>query len=312
MGFQNPVVAGKTLVREAIQSPNYVAGSSGWTINRDGTAEFAQIQLRGALSTGFAPNPRITVDDSLTLSSPAVAFYDGVNPDPGFIYGTDDGTQTALHMITGHVAGPGTAGASLLLGTDGFYVNHETQNLGLGIDWDPDPEIGSVQAIHRGGVATLTSNGNYSWVSLLVDGKVGTGTTTTAVGTGDTNIIAANNANTPVISDRAYLALVQIDYYRASVGALARLDMKLWNGAVGGTQLGGTARIPMAGPLSTARRTAVGMFVWRAASTQTMANLNLSLATTDTTVGQNWTAEVNAGFSFTVHEIGDASNISNL
>lgn len=47
MPFTNPIVGGNKLIREAIQSPNYVAGSSGWTINRDGTAEFAQATIRG-------------------------------------------------------------------------------------------------------------------------------------------------------------------------------------------------------------------------------------------------------------------------
>jgi hypothetical protein len=43
VGFERdtPVVGGNVLVREAIQSPNYVPGVSGWTINADGTYEFA-------------------------------------------------------------------------------------------------------------------------------------------------------------------------------------------------------------------------------------------------------------------------------
>lgn len=39
-GFNNPVVGALALIRAAIRSPNYVAGSTGWTINKDGTAEF--------------------------------------------------------------------------------------------------------------------------------------------------------------------------------------------------------------------------------------------------------------------------------
>lgn len=45
--FTNPVVGGIQLVRNAIQSANYVAGVSGWTIRRDGTAEFASGTFRG-------------------------------------------------------------------------------------------------------------------------------------------------------------------------------------------------------------------------------------------------------------------------
>lgn len=39
MPFDNPVVAGDTLVRNAMQSENYVPGVSGWTIRRDGSYE---------------------------------------------------------------------------------------------------------------------------------------------------------------------------------------------------------------------------------------------------------------------------------
>jgi hypothetical protein len=50
--FQNPIVAGTTLVRDAIKSPNYVAGSTGWTINQDGTVEFSNGTFRGQLIAG--------------------------------------------------------------------------------------------------------------------------------------------------------------------------------------------------------------------------------------------------------------------
>ena len=54
MQFGNPVVGGLFLVRAAIRSPNYVAGSAGWTINQDGTVEFASGTFRGLLAIGNA------------------------------------------------------------------------------------------------------------------------------------------------------------------------------------------------------------------------------------------------------------------
>lgn len=54
MTFRDPVVAGDTLVRPAIQSPNYIPGTSGWTINADGTAEFSDATVRGSLAAGDA------------------------------------------------------------------------------------------------------------------------------------------------------------------------------------------------------------------------------------------------------------------
>lgn len=54
----NPIVGGTVLRRPAIQSPNYVAGSTGWTINADGSVEFNNAAIRGELDVGVSPNPR--------------------------------------------------------------------------------------------------------------------------------------------------------------------------------------------------------------------------------------------------------------
>lgn len=51
MPFSNPIVGGTTLIRPSIHSPDYVAGVSGWTINKDGTAEFNDVTVRGDLSS---------------------------------------------------------------------------------------------------------------------------------------------------------------------------------------------------------------------------------------------------------------------
>lgn len=48
MSFLNQIVAGVKLVRAAIQSPNFVAGVSGWIIRRDGSAEFNNVVVRGS------------------------------------------------------------------------------------------------------------------------------------------------------------------------------------------------------------------------------------------------------------------------
>lgn len=57
MTFSNSVVGGITLVRPAIRSPNYVLGSTGWTINADGSAEFNNVTVRGSLIIGTSPFP---------------------------------------------------------------------------------------------------------------------------------------------------------------------------------------------------------------------------------------------------------------
>lgn len=53
MGFVNPILGGGgALVRPAVRSPNYVPGAAGWTINRDGSSEFAGMVLRSTDGSG--------------------------------------------------------------------------------------------------------------------------------------------------------------------------------------------------------------------------------------------------------------------
>jgi len=52
MAFRNPAIAGQYLVRPALRSPNYVTGSTGWTVNRDGSAELNSAVIRGSVSIG--------------------------------------------------------------------------------------------------------------------------------------------------------------------------------------------------------------------------------------------------------------------
>lgn len=79
MPFTNPIIAGTTLIREAIQSPDYVAGVSGWSINRDGSVEFNNAVVRGTLTT-----PGVSVTDTgLAIPATAAPAY------PGFVFTTD-------------------------------------------------------------------------------------------------------------------------------------------------------------------------------------------------------------------------------
>lgn len=58
-GFANPIIGGDgTLVYPAIHSPGFVTGVSGWSINRDDTAEFNNLVIRGTIfGTDYIINP---------------------------------------------------------------------------------------------------------------------------------------------------------------------------------------------------------------------------------------------------------------
>jgi hypothetical protein len=73
MQFPDDVVGGVTLVRPAIQSPDYVPGVSGWAIKVDGSVEFNNGAFRGELhvgddadyvEVGLDPNPKILMGTS--------------------------------------------------------------------------------------------------------------------------------------------------------------------------------------------------------------------------------------------------------
>lgn len=76
MGFSNDIIGGAAaLVRAAIKSPNYLPGTAGWSINKDGSAEFRNIVLPagsgGAVITiaAVAPSSPHTGDLWLNTSS---------------------------------------------------------------------------------------------------------------------------------------------------------------------------------------------------------------------------------------------------
>lgn len=56
MAFPDQIAEGGIFVIPALSSPNYVAGTSGWTIKSDGTTEFNNSAFRGSLDVG-GPTP---------------------------------------------------------------------------------------------------------------------------------------------------------------------------------------------------------------------------------------------------------------
>lgn len=69
-GYNNPPVgADGVIARAQYRSENFVPGASGWSIKKDGTAEFQTAVLRGSVSVGTPGNPQISI---YTLSGAAV------------------------------------------------------------------------------------------------------------------------------------------------------------------------------------------------------------------------------------------------
>jgi hypothetical protein len=161
-------------------------------------------------------------------------------------------------------------------------------------------------------VASLASSGSVtmqgSIVSRVVDGKVGSGstdTTTALTGTTNENIISGNIQNTPVISGRFYRVSGQISLL--SSVANIRGSLKLWNGSVDGTRLGGDSNFRSP---ATNFQSYSFAFAFAAVSTETIANINMSIAKIDGATSGSVTARIDGNFFTIVEELGLASAIS--
>lgn len=64
-GFSNPIAGGDgSIIRPALKSPNYAAGSTGWSINKDGSAEFNGVTVRGTIILGNGTANTIILDNT--------------------------------------------------------------------------------------------------------------------------------------------------------------------------------------------------------------------------------------------------------
>ena len=164
----DPVVGGVTLRRPAIASPDYVADTSGWSINADGSAEFNNLTIRGTFNgTDYVIN-----STGIFLYSSAPAAGNLVNSITNFS-GTD---PYGNHYLTGS-ASYGNSNGQAVANVDGVLFFY-TGSLAAG--WT---QQGSIQAdttnpdqIDTEGNAQISGN-------LIVQG--------TALTVNGTNIIAA-------------------------------------------------------------------------------------------------------------------------
>jgi hypothetical protein len=137
MPFGDPPVGGNTLIRPAIHSPNYVAGVSGWSINRDGSAEFNNATFRGnvIVKSGNSQIFVTTVSGNPTAQfNPDTTLYDA-----GFIRAIVTGGLPTLEMFspatnTGFFAGVTLVGGATVNDTRAFVTAASVESTGYLID----------------------------------------------------------------------------------------------------------------------------------------------------------------------------------
>lgn len=70
------ILAGNTLIAQAIQSQNYMAGLLGWKISANGNAEFNNIVARGTVNVGSPTTGELVITP--TVPAEIVAYYSGI------------------------------------------------------------------------------------------------------------------------------------------------------------------------------------------------------------------------------------------
>lgn len=121
MTFSSPVVGGNTLIREAIQSPNYVVNVSGWTINADGSAEFNDLTVRGTFTAQSASGAFVDIfADEVSgriVLQPPNSVTPGVTFGPAQIFTVSDADDPQL-IIGGPYVKPSGGFGEIHLGAD--------------------------------------------------------------------------------------------------------------------------------------------------------------------------------------------------
>lgn len=139
MGFDNPIVGGTALRIPAIQSPNFQAGSAGWIIRIDGSAEFNNLTVRGTFNgtnfilnaSGFFIYSGTPASGNLIASIASAAgtdsfgntYLEGIVTYSGASFAALDAGNLFLGIIAN---GYPTAGAVSLSGADGVFLSSPT------------------------------------------------------------------------------------------------------------------------------------------------------------------------------------------
>jgi hypothetical protein len=171
-GFSNPIIGGGgALVYPSIHSPNYAAGLAGWTINKDGSAEFNNATVRGtitaatiiaALIESASSGRRSTFDANgdikvYNASGAVLSWFDNADNAQFFYADTGSAAQGAL-----------TASIAASSGTDPFgnaYLAGESSYANLG--------GGFFQAITMNGGFMATGSATSAAGPWTVLGEIG-------------------------------------------------------------------------------------------------------------------------------------------
>lgn len=331
MAFANPVVGGEggELIRASIKSPNYTPNVDGWSINRDGSAEFNDITIRdgaivgGDIVIGPAGLPQVVIDSDAFagfIEFPSNASFESeparirVQADP-----SDPTDDIELRISSAEVT-PGEGAFIVFHSESQDLATPQSIEIGLTGAGNIDMTISPSGIAFNGPLVTSDSevfiddnstNGNYP--TRVSRGKVATTTNSTTLGVA-TDTEPTNSSTTGAVLENgiAYRVDVQIQV-RQTVGTSAagtqQYSWKLWDTTVGGTQLGNTVT-KWNGSVGNNLDTVNLSFVFQYTGVTGSKTLRLSGA--DSGGADTLQAQTNSTYYMLVNRIGRPSNIVNL
>lgn len=179
-GFANAIIGGaQKLIRKAIQSPDFQTGVLGWSVNKDGTAEFNEVTVRGVILVIGTDGSHVFVrtDSGLAQIELQPPDQPGATFDPATINSQSDPDKSAWLLLTSpreiHSGGEqaqiqlegsdglgSTSIADVLADTTRVHGDLEVQG-GLSVfsttwqAWTP--------VVSGGGSATFSTRDGYFW-----------------------------------------------------------------------------------------------------------------------------------------------------
>lgn len=234
MQFQDELAGGVVLIRPALQSPDYVAGASGWAIKIDGSAEFNNITIRGD-----GTSDPVVVGDS---NSPQVIIRTSAG-NGLIVFPTNRPIELDAATVGSAVIDPGAANERAELQLTGPTVDGATD--GVRIVLRSQPEDGSLPAAfsvqNRTGTTTFfaVDETEVRVVEMRIDSRQ----------LADTGIILAGYVTTDAFDRVVITAGGQIEWgpgsgardvrlYREAANVLTTDDtFRVYRGAVGDNAL---------------------------------------------------------------------------
>ena len=221
------LAANIVLVNNVISSSNYSPGVSGWSINSNGAAEFANTSIRGTITANSVTTPGIDIDSSGNLTSNASTFGIYAN---GAIFTSSNnfrvdasGNLTANNAsITGTInatdgyIGDWEIGGEDIISGDGGMMLHSKTGPGDSSFLIAQEVEGTFASIMSDGSITLGNDATgtsmvITAASLVVNDSISRSTTITGGGiSGNLGYVAVNGLNS---SGDVYVGLSTLSSY---------------------------------------------------------------------------------------------------